>query len=254
VPKAESLQYLRDSLGDDTLAAGRRLCAVAASVPLEALLHGTSLGRAFPQLHGRSVLLAMGDQLATALALVALDGVARRLVLCPPGLSAEHRASVIAGASVDAILSDGDVCAADDCAVALCVRAGRTIEPADEPAVRDQRTEWVMLTSGTSGAPKMVLHCLQSLTGAIEPVARLEAPVVWGTFYDIRRFGGLQILLRSLLCGGSLVLSDAEESMGSYLERAGALGVTHISGTPSQWRNVLAYASCRAISPRYIRL
>jgi acyl-CoA synthetase (AMP-forming)/AMP-acid ligase II len=42
--------------------------------------------------------------------------------------------------------------------------------------------------------------------------------------------------------------------MGSYLERAGARGVTHISGTPSQWRNALAYASCRAISPRYIRL
>jgi acyl-coenzyme A synthetase/AMP-(fatty) acid ligase len=247
------LQSLHEALGDGTLA-GRRLWAVGASVALETLIHGTSLGRALPQLHGRSVLLAMGDQLATALALVALDGVARRLVLCPPGLSAEHRSSVIAGAGVDAIVSDGDVCAADGRDVALCVRAGRTIEPADEPTVRDQRTGWVMLTSGTSGAPKMVQHCLHSLTGAIEPVARPEAPVIWGTFYDIRRFGGLQILLRSLLCGGSLVLSDAEEPMGSYLERAGARGVTHISGTPSQWRNALAYASCRAISPRYIRL
>jgi acyl-coenzyme A synthetase/AMP-(fatty) acid ligase len=247
------LQSLHEALGEDTRASGRRLWAVGASVALEALAQGTNLGRALPQLHGRSVLLAMGDQLATALALVALDGVARRLVLCPPGLSAEHRASVIAGAGVDAIVSDG-VPAITDGDVALRVRAGRTIEPGGEPAVRDQRTEWVMLTSGTSGAPKMVLHCLQSLTGAIEPVARPEAPVIWGTFYDIRRFGGLQILLRSLLCGGSLVLSDAGEPMSSYLERAGALGVTHISGTPSQWRNALAYASCRALSPRYIRL
>jgi len=248
------LQSLRDALGDDTPASGRRLWAVGASVALETFMHGTSLGRALPQLHGRSVLLAIGDQLATALALVALDGVARRLVLCPPGLSAEHRSSVIAGAGVDAIVSDGDVPVMVEHDVALHVRAGRTIEPADEPAIRDQRTEWVMLTSGTSGAPKMVLHCLSSLTGAIEPVARPQTPVIWGTFYDIRRFGGLQILLRSLLCGGSLVLSDAAEPMGSYLERAGALGVTHISGTPSQWRNALAYASCRAIAPRYIRL
>ena len=50
------------------------------------------------------------------------------------------------------------------------------------------------------------------------------------------------------------MLSDADEPMGSYLERAGSLGVTHISGTPSQWRNALAYSSSRAISPRYIRL
>jgi acyl-CoA synthetase (AMP-forming)/AMP-acid ligase II len=42
--------------------------------------------------------------------------------------------------------------------------------------------------------------------------------------------------------------------MGIYLERAGSLGVTHISGTPSQWRNALAYSSSRAIAPRYIRL
>ncbi len=258
MPKVGSSQSLRDAIGD-TRASGRRLWAVGASVALETLARGSSLGRALPRLHGRSVLLAMRDQLATALALVALEGVARRLVLCPPGLSAEHRSSVIDGAGVDAIVSDDDVPATADRDVILRVRAGRTIEPPGEAArdqrcLRDQRTEWVMLTSGTGGAPKMVLHCLQSLTDAIEPVARPEAPVIWGTFYDIRRFGGLQILLRSLLCGGSLVLSDAEEPMGSYLERAGALGVTHISGTPSQWRNALAYASCRAISPRYIRL
>jgi acyl-CoA synthetase (AMP-forming)/AMP-acid ligase II len=42
--------------------------------------------------------------------------------------------------------------------------------------------------------------------------------------------------------------------LGLYLERAGALGVTHISGTPSQWRNALAYEQSRAIAPRYIRL
>jgi acyl-CoA synthetase (AMP-forming)/AMP-acid ligase II len=42
--------------------------------------------------------------------------------------------------------------------------------------------------------------------------------------------------------------------MGLYLERAGSLGVTHISGTPSQWRNALAYATAGAISPRCVRL
>jgi acyl-CoA synthetase (AMP-forming)/AMP-acid ligase II len=99
----------------------------------------------------------------------------------------------------------------------------------------------------------MVVHSLESLIGAIRRIEQ-GRPMVWGTFYDIRRFGGLQIFFRSILGGASLVLSDAGESMASYLDRAGALGVTHISGTPSQWRNALVYASSQAISPQYIRL
>jgi acyl-CoA synthetase (AMP-forming)/AMP-acid ligase II len=245
---------LRDSLSGSGPLSGRHLWAAGASVALEALSHGTSLGGALPALHGRSVLLAMEHQLATALALIELDGVARRLILCPPGLTAEHRSHVIATAGVEAVVSDGAALEDADHGTALRATGGTTIRPADAATARDQQTEWVMLTSGTSGEPKMVLHGLASLTGAIRRGAAPTAPIVWGTFYDIRRFGGLQIFLRSVLGGGSLVLSGSDETMGSYLERAGSLGVTHVSGTPSQWRNALAYSSSRAISPRYIRL
>jgi acyl-coenzyme A synthetase/AMP-(fatty) acid ligase len=234
-------------------ASGGTLWAADASVPFAALARGTSLGAALPALHGRAVLLAMEHQLATALALIELDGVARRLVLCPPGLSAQHRRDVAADAGIDAIVSDGDACDLADGRVAMRVCGGSTLRTAAAPVMRDRRTEWVMLTSGTSGAPKLVLHCLASLTGAIKPSAA-ASPIVWGTFYDIRRFGGLQILLRSVLGGASLVLSDANEPMGAYLARAGALGVTHVSGTPSQWRNALAYPASQAISPRCVRL
>jgi acyl-CoA synthetase (AMP-forming)/AMP-acid ligase II len=247
-------QSLRDSLTGSGPMSGRCLWAAGASVALEALAHGTSLGGALPALRGRSVLVAMEHQLATALALIELDGVARRLILCPPGLSAEHRSHVIAAADVDAIVSDRAASEGADHDAALRVTGGPTIRPDNGAMARDQQTEWVMLTSGTSGEPKMALHSLRSLTGAIRWSAGPSAPVVWGTFYDIRRFGGLQILLRSVLGGCSLVLSGSDEPMGSYLERAGSLGVTHVSGTPSQWRNALAYSSSRAISPRYIRL
>jgi len=254
LPRERPASSLRDLLRDDAPASGGALQAAGASVPFAALARGTSFGGALPALHGRSVLLAMEHQLATALALIELDGVARRLVLCPPGLSAEHRRDVAAGAGVDAVVSDGAAGELADGGVALRVAGGSTIRPATAPVVRDQRTEWVMLTSGTSGAPKMVLHSVASLTGAIKQSAEQAAPIVWGTFYDIRRFGGLQILLRSLLCDGALVLSDANESIGAYLTRAGARGVTHVSGTPSQWRNALAYPSSHSISPRCVRL
>jgi len=100
----------------------------------------------------------------------------------------------------------------------------------------------------------MVVHTLASLAGAITGGGTPAAPAVWTTFYDIRRYGGLQIFLRALLGGGSMVLSSAGESTGGFLVRAGAHGVTHISGTPSHWRRALMSASAHRITPRYVRL
>src|SRR5919198_6671598 len=65
----------------------RGLWGAGAHVPLGALEEGSSLGGRREELRGRSVLVATGDQLTAALALLELDGVARRLVLAPPDLA-----------------------------------------------------------------------------------------------------------------------------------------------------------------------
>jgi acyl-CoA synthetase (AMP-forming)/AMP-acid ligase II len=100
----------------------------------------------------------------------------------------------------------------------------------------------------------MLVHNLASLTAPIGGALGQEADVVWGTFYDMRRYGGLQIFLRAVLGRGSFVMSGAGESTGDYLVRLGAHRVTHVSGTPSHWRRVLMSPEARAIAPRYIRL
>jgi acyl-coenzyme A synthetase/AMP-(fatty) acid ligase len=51
-----------------------------------------------------------------------------------------------------------------------------------------------------------------------------------------------------------MVLSDAGESVGDFLRRAGESGVTHISGTPSHWRRVLMSGEAARMSPKYVRL
>ena len=109
-----------------------------------------------------------------------------------------------------------------------------------------------LLTSGTTGRPKLVVHTLASLTGAIE--AGRSSGVVWSTFYDIRRYGGLQIFLRAALTGTSLVLSSAQESTADFLARAASHRVTHISGTPSHWRRALMSSAAHLITPEYVRL
>ena len=60
----------------------------------------------------------------------------------------------------------------------------------------------------------MVVHTLISLVGAIES-RHPTVPLVWSTFYDIRRYGGLQIFLRAVL-PASLVLSSAPGIDGGF--------------------------------------
>ena len=244
------------SLWDAVRAAGalaeRALWGAEASVRLGELERGSSLGGRLEELRGRSVLVATGDQLTAALALIELDGVARRLVLCPPDLPRKVAPFVMATAAVDAVVSDRAALEAGS--VGTVVTCSARLAPADSARTGPHHTEWILLTSGTTGVPKLVVHTLASLAGAINGDRVQTVPAVWSTFYDIRRYGGLQILLRALLGGGSLVLSSAAESTGDFLIRAGARGVTHISGTPSHWRRALMSPSAHRIAPHYVRL
>ncbi len=86
------------------------------------------------------------------------------------------------------------------------VACAPSIVPANTASPARLRTEWVLLTSGTTGVPKMVMHILAGLTAAIRSQSPADGAAVWGTFYDIRRYGGLQIFLRAVLGGASLVL------------------------------------------------
>jgi acyl-coenzyme A synthetase/AMP-(fatty) acid ligase len=208
------------------------------SVALQDLAGGSILGGNLESYRGRSVVLAMREQLATAVALLELDGVARRLVLCTPDLTPEQLAGVCATAEADAVL---DTVAARPVPETLQRRAS-------------EGTEWILLTSGTTGVPKLVAHSFESLAGALPRSPAAAKPMVWSTFYDIRRYGGLQIYLRAVLSGSPLILSSGGEPVREFFTRAAAAGVTHISGTPSHWRRALMSGETGLISPEYVRL
>jgi acyl-coenzyme A synthetase/AMP-(fatty) acid ligase len=225
-----------------------------------------------PGLVGANVLVRTRSQLAAALGLIALDGMARRIVIAPPDVKAEHLPSVIARAEIDAVVGEDETLAVQGTRFVklnmqqtqafLSIGArrpgGRGVgsdgpaKPTELPTEGVIQTEWVLFTSGTTGEPKMVAHTLAGLTGAIGPAA--SAGIVWGTFYDIRRYGGLQILLRALLGHAALILSDADEDVADFLARLGRHGVTHLTGTPSHWRRALMSPANTAIAPAYVRL
>jgi len=242
---------LRDYLSPELK--GRAISDARHSVSLTDILSHTCLDGRRGELSGRSVLLSMSGQLLSGLAMIEIDGIARRMLLCPPDLNPDYLNALISDAGIDAVVTDQpERWSGKD--VPLVVTAGLPVTPA-RPAQTERATEWLMLTSGTSGVPKIVGHTLEGLCGAIvaEGPARGPSPV-WATFYDIRRYGGLQIFLRAIVGGGSMVLSDHGEVLADHVARLHARGVTHISGTPSHWRKLLMSGSAANFAPRYVRL
>ena len=232
----------------------------AASVRYTDLVRGTSLirdtdlGGGLSALAGGSVLIATASQLTAALALIELDGRARRIAILPPDAEADHLPALIEAAEIDAVVVDGDTPQRAALDPLLRVTSAGAIVPADAAVAERRRSEWVLLTSGTTGVPKLVMHSLSGLTAAIRAASAADGAAVWGTFYDIRRYGGLQIFLRAVLGGASLVLSSAGEPVAEHLARLARHGVTHLSGTPSHWRRALTVPEIRGIAPRYVRL
>jgi acyl-CoA synthetase (AMP-forming)/AMP-acid ligase II len=224
----------------------------ATTIRVADLNRGTSLSGPLAALAGRSALIATKSQLTAGLALLELDGVARRITVLPPDVDAAHLGALIANADVDAAVVDAEASPLPS-SVPLVVTCAPRIVPSEHVANASHATEWVLLTSGTTGVPKMAVHGLPGLIAAIPPQKFSEA-LVWATFYDIRRYGGLQIFLRAVVGGASLVLSDAGEPIADHLGRLARHGVTHLSGTPSHWRRALMSPDLGKIAPRYVRL
>src|SRR5437660_891603 len=122
---------LRDFLAQAGDLSASLLHGVDRSVPLQIAAQGTGFENR-EDFRDRSVLIATEDQLTTALALIELDGIARRMVLCPPGLEEEHLAIIVRQAEVDTI-----VCSADRSGVS---KLGRRVVTYTGPSRADAKS------------------------------------------------------------------------------------------------------------------
>ena len=100
-----------------------------------------------------------------------------------------------------------------------------------------------MMTSGTTGRPKIAVHTLEKLLSRVRASARVPAnrEGKWLLTYQTTGFAGLQVMLMAALSRGLIVVPEQRTPAGFY-EAAKRAEVTQISGTPTFWRSFLMVA------------
>lgn len=100
-----------------------------------------------------------------------------------------------------------------------------------------------LMTSGTTGQPKIVAHTLVSLANRALAVAGATTlpGARWLLTYQPTAFAGLQVILTATCTGGAIVTTSDRNYLG-WFNAAREHEVTHISGTPTFWRGFLMVA------------
>src|ERR1035441_3697560 len=105
----------------------------------------------------------------------------------------------------------------------------------------------LIMSSGTTGIPKLAQHSIDSLLGRIRPSKADRPRQRWLLTYHPSTYGGLQVLLSSLITGAELI-TVANPTVANLCEAAMTYQPSHISGTPTFWRSFLLMLGPRASS------
>ncbi len=99
-----------------------------------------------------------------------------------------------------------------------------------------------LMTSGTTGQPKIVAHTLDRLANrALAVAGATTVPGArWLLTYQPTAFAGLQVILTAA-CTGGVIVTPLHRNYLDWFNAACEHEVTHISGTPTFWRAALSW-------------
>jgi len=172
----------------------------------------------------------------TAKLIVALDSMVETVILIPGDVNETVCHKLCVDNNIDLVIHSGSI--------KLHHLVDITIEQLyqqddEEPDKKSSiETCWVLMTSGTTGSPKLVSHTMYSLTNTVKKSSKFPSGI-WGLFYSPYRFAGMQVLLQSIITGNELVVSEYCNSLKDTLKLFADKHVNFVSATPTIWRKVL---------------
>jgi acyl-CoA synthetase (AMP-forming)/AMP-acid ligase II len=184
---------------------------------------GESLARELTAAGSRRCMVQSANPADLLIALVGCQETGADLVLAHANLSSDYVDRVQASLQVDTLLTSTSP-------PQLSTTSGRA----------EGNAGIFLMTSGTTGLPKVVEHRFDRLVGRISPSAKLQAnrQARWLLTYQPTAFAGLQVLLTACLTDGAAI-DPIDRTPSAFVAAAERHQSTHISGTPTFWRAFL---------------
>lgn len=203
-----------------------------------------------------SVVVFCTDMSKTLRTMSALDGAVDAFCAVPTTLGGDDIAALLAQWPFDIVLTDRDAPAQDVFAAhdLTCMDVDDVL--ANDGTVQETKaTKWLVPTSGTTSAPKLVVHNFESLARAALAGRNITAsPQVWAMLYDVTRFAGYQVFFQAALSGHTLVFAGLDTPMDERVSLFARSGVTHVSATPTLWRKIMMCPASADLSPIQVTL
>jgi len=208
-------------------------------------------GLTLEQLSGRNVALHCHPQNLVKW-VIELDGIASSVLLVPFDACEAFSRQVEQKLDLDLVLTDGMVNTEHWTTSVRGLRASRrSRESISSPS--EQKTQWLLTTSGTTGTPKVVAHTIESLTRTTAK-GSAGSQLTWGLLYDPARFAGFQVVLQAIIANAKLVVPSPDLDFERKIEFLVANGCDALSATPSLWRKILMASAARQLDLKQITL
>lgn len=94
-----------------------------------------------------------------------------------------------------------------------------------------------LFTSGTTGQPKIISHSVKTLSRFVKRGTKFSDNI-WGLAYNPSHIAGLQVFFQALL-NKNPIINLFGESRQNILKNIKSNSITHISATPTFYRNLL---------------
>ena len=204
----------------------------------------------------RAVLIFCNSIHNTVRAMIALDGEIDAFCALSTRLNRNDLEEILGQWSFDLVIIDEEM-VHTDLFHAHEIRCANIDQVIVSSVVKGaiKSTKWLVPTSGTTSAPKLVIHSFETLAhSALAGNSSVKEKQAWAMLYDVTRFAGYQVLLHTMVMGYKLVCMNLDTPIEQRIDFWARNSVTHFSATPSLWRKILMCPESDKLKPLQITL